>query len=101
LVLAWFRPQWPVFKIAVAWFGSEDRLDLGNKDIGRPTSNSAMGTPIVTTATTAGFAVPNSHIENITNSIATKPIKLPFIAVLIIAPKAASAGGLFHSSRFS
>jgi hypothetical protein len=71
-------------------------LDLSNKDIGRATSNSETGTPIVTTAKTAGLAVPNSHIVHITNSITTKPIKRPFIAVLIIAPKAASAGGLFH-----
>jgi hypothetical protein len=72
-------------------------LDLSNKDIGRATSNSATGTPIVTTAKTAGLAVPNSHIVHMTNSITTKPIKRPFIAVLIIAPKAASVGGLFIS----
>jgi hypothetical protein len=73
-------------------------LDLRYKDIGRPTSNSATGTPIVTTAKTAGFTVPNSQIAHITNSITTKPIKRPFVAVLIIALKAASVGGLFHFS---
>jgi hypothetical protein len=62
-------------------------LDLSNKDIGRATSNSETGTPIVTTAKTDGLAVPNSHIVHITNSITTKPIKRPFIAVLIIAPQ--------------
>jgi hypothetical protein len=75
-------------------------LDLSNKDIGRATSNSATGTPIVTTAKTAGLTVPNSHIVNITNSITTKPIKRPFIAVLIIAPKAASVGGLFVTGPY-
>jgi hypothetical protein len=42
------------------------------------------------------LVVPNRYIQPITNSITTKPIKRPFIAMLILTPKAASVGGLFH-----
>jgi len=62
-------------------------LDLINIAIGKAIVRASLGTPIVTTAKTARFIVPNSHMENITSSITTKPIKRPFIVVLIIAPE--------------
>ena len=73
-------------KTAVAYFGSEDCLDLSHKDMGRPTSKSAVGRPIVTTAKIAGLTVPNSHMENITNSTTTRPIKRLKIRARILAP---------------
>ena len=73
-------------KTAVAYFGSEDCLDLSHKDMGRPTSNSAVGRPIVTTAKIAELTVPHSHKENITSSITTRPIKRPIIPARILVP---------------